>query len=96
MIFEKLFLATGVLKLLFVLKVSQFPKDILVSSILPKNEQKISAPVHRGAFCQFLFRWIYYYGRNKSNGKETGKMHLCAVGYTKAKTNIFKFVFWEN
>ena len=28
-------------------------------------------------FCQFPFRWIYYYdGSNKSNGKETGKMHL--------------------
>ena len=28
---------------------------------------------HRGAFCQFPFRWIYYYGSNKSTGKETGK-----------------------
>ena len=27
----------------------------------------------------FPFRWIYYYGSNKSTGKETGKMHLCAV-----------------
>ena len=35
--------------------------------------------VHRGAFCQFPFQWIYYYGSNKSTGKETGKMHLCAV-----------------
>ena len=33
---------------------------------------------HRGAFCQFLFRWIYYYGSNKSTGKKTGKTHLCA------------------
>ena len=33
----------------------------------------------RGAFCQFPFRWIYYYGSNKSTGKETGKTHLCAV-----------------
>ena len=36
---------------------------------------------HRGVFCQFPFRWIYYYGSNKSTGKETGKTHLCAVGY---------------
>ena len=36
-------------------------------------------PIHRGVFCQFGFRWIYYYGSNKSTGKETGKMHLCAV-----------------
>ena len=36
-------------------------------------------PVHRGAFCQFPFRWIYYYGSNKSTGKKTGKTHLCAV-----------------
>ena len=36
-------------------------------------------PVHRGAFCQFLFRWIYYYGSNKSAGKETGKTQICAV-----------------
>ena len=35
--------------------------------------------MHRGAFCQFLFRWIYYYGSNKSTGKETCKPHLCAV-----------------
>ena len=35
--------------------------------------------VHRGAFCQFPFLWIYCYGSNKSTRKETGKMHLCAV-----------------
>ena len=34
-------------------------------------------PLHRGAFCQFPFRCIYYYGSNKSTGKETGKTHLC-------------------
>ena len=33
-------------------------------------------PVHRGAFWQFPFRWIYYYDSNKSTGKETGKTHL--------------------
>ena len=42
---------------------------------------ELSQPMHRGAFCQFPFRWIYYYGSNKSTGKETGKMHLdlCAM-----------------
>ena len=35
----------------------------------------------RGAFCQFPFRWLYYYGSNWSTGKETGKTHLCAVLY---------------
>ena len=30
--------------------------------------------LHKGAFCQFPFRWIYYCHRSKSTGKETGKM----------------------
>ena len=34
-----------------------------------------STPVHRGAFCQYPFRWIYYYG----TGKKIGKTHVCAV-----------------
>ena len=37
------------------------------------------APLHRDAFCQFLFRWIYYCYSSKSTGKETGKTHLCAL-----------------
>ena len=36
-------------------------------------------PLHRDAFCQFLFRWIYYCYNSKSTGKETGKTHLCAL-----------------
>ena len=28
---------------------------------------------------QSSFRWIYYYGSNKSTRKETGKSHLCAI-----------------
>ena len=32
--------------------------------------------LHRGALCQFPFRWNYYYGSNKSTWKETGKTHL--------------------
>ena len=35
------------------------------------------SPLHRGAFCQSSFRWIYCYGSNKSTGKGTGKLHLC-------------------
>ena len=37
------------------------------------------SPMHRGAFCQFPFRWIYYYCSNKSTGEETSKTHLCAM-----------------
>ena len=33
----------------------------------------------RGAFCQFSFRWIYYYGSNKPTGKETGNTNLCGA-----------------
>ena len=36
-------------------------------------------PLHRGAFCQFPFWWIYYFHSSKSTGKETGKTHLCAL-----------------
>ena len=35
--------------------------------------------LHRGAFYHNPFLWIYYYCSNKSTGKETDKMHLCAV-----------------
>ena len=35
--------------------------------------------MHRGAICQFLFRWIYYCHSSKSTGKKTGKTHLCAL-----------------
>ena len=35
--------------------------------------------LHRGAFCQFPFRWIYYCHGSDSTGKETGKIHLCAL-----------------
>ena len=37
--------------------------------------------VDRGVFCQFPFQWIYYFHSTKSTGKETGKMHLCALFY---------------
>ena len=35
--------------------------------------------LHRGAFCHFPFRWIYYYESNKSTGEKTGQTHLCAL-----------------
>ena len=39
----------------------------------------LSGRLHRDAFCRFPFRWIYYCHSSKSIGKETGKMHLCAL-----------------
>ena len=33
--------------------------------------------LHRGAFCQFLFRWIYYCHSSKFTGKKTGRTHPC-------------------
>ena len=42
--------------------------------------------MHKGAFLQFLFRWIYYWHCSKSTRKETGKTHLCAM---------HKGVFWK-
>ena len=38
----------------------------------------------KGAFCHFPFRWINYRHSSKSTGKETGKMHFCAL-----------FNFWD-
>ena len=35
--------------------------------------------LHKGAFFQFSFRWIYYCHSSKSTGKETGKTHLCEM-----------------
>ena len=36
-------------------------------------------PLHRGVFCQFPVRWIYYCHCSKSTRKESGKMQLCAL-----------------
>ena len=46
----------------------------------PKSLELNSWP-NRGAFCHFPFRWIYYYGSNKSTKKETGITHLCGPVY---------------
>ena len=57
-----------------------------------KNQGR-TGPVHSGAFCQFPFRWIYYYGNNKSSEKVTGKTHPCAVGpNTRRKPNGLDFM----
>ena len=50
--------------------------------------------VHRGEFCQFPIRWIYYYGSNESTGKKTGKTHLCAVLQNLNYHVIFNFASW--
>ena len=34
-------------------------------------------PFHRGVFCQFLFRRIFYCLSSKSTAKKTGKKHIC-------------------
>ena len=59
--------------------VFSFTACIYVQS--PPNKVLQCTEVHRGAFCQFTLRCIYYYGSNKSTGKETGKMHLCVMQY---------------
>ena len=51
-------------------------------SMIPLSRRP-SKPAHRGAFCQFPFRSIYYYDSNKFTGKEIEKMHLCAAYYIK-------------
>ena len=40
----------------------------------------INTTMHRSAFCQSSFWWIYYWRNSSiSTGKETGKTHLCAM-----------------
>ena len=55
--------------------------------------------MHRGAFCQFPFRWIYYYGSIKATGKETGKTYLCAMGWIffwlKEHSYFYSQSFWH-
>ena len=58
-----------------------FPRksQFLCSTLDISISQKPQYPTAQGVFCQFPFRWIYNYGSNKSTGKETGKMHFCAL-----------------
>ena len=76
-------------------------QSTLVLENSPKNVQNMSLywdlwltyyikAWHRGAFCQFTFRWIYYCHSIKSTGKDTGKMHLCALIENNATIKIFR------
>ena len=64
------------------------------------SAQTVIKPVHRGVFCQFPFWWIYYYDSNKPTGKETGKMHLCAIMQSRQQAlraychNIYTVFDW--
>ena len=49
------------------------------SDIMRRPQKLYFGTLHRGAFCQFPFRRIYYCHSSKSTGKETGKTHLCAL-----------------
>ena len=53
-------------------------RNLTIYSMIQKDDGMIT-PLHKGGFCQAPFQWIYYYGSNKSTGKETGKTHLCAL-----------------
>ena len=71
-------------------------KQILFSEGSAKNshpnedERRSFSSVHRDAFCQFPFRWIYYCHSSKSTGKETGKMHLCALANSNGLHTLLK------
>ena len=39
----------------------------------------VDATLHRSAFCEFPFQWIYYCHSSKSTEKEIGKTHLCVL-----------------
>ena len=43
------------------------------------NLSKPILALHRDAFSQFPFRWIYYCHNSKSNIKETGKTNICTL-----------------
>ena len=49
--------------------------------------------MHRGAFCQFPFRSIYYCHSSKSNGKETDKTHICVLYLCETPFLHYKFSF---
>ena len=65
------------------------PKYSQISAEMCKLNTSKDKAVHRGAFCQFSFRWIHYYDSNKSTRKETGKTHLYAVQCRVAKNCNF-------
>ena len=51
--------------------------------------------MHRGAFCQFPFRWIYHYDSNEYTGKETEKNTPLCYG-VKALTKLICNILQHN
>ena len=43
---------------------------------------------YRGAVCQFPFRCSYYYGSNKSTGKESEKTQLCELSCKQSQIKL--------
>ena len=60
-------------------KVIRYGKSVASSGKSKFHLEFTFQRLHRGVFCQFPFRRIYYYGSNNSTGKEISKTHLCAV-----------------
>ena len=56
-----------------------------------KNSCRVQTAVHRGAFCQFPFGWVYYYGSNKSIERKLAK-HTSAVQCRLEKQMALDFV----
>ena len=54
----------------------------------------IQSQQHRDAFCQFPFWWIYYCHSSKSTGKETVKMHLCALCHACSTSTLSSIHAW--
>ena len=44
-------------------------KSDFLNFLIKVNTRRHLTTLHRDAFCQFPFRWIYYYNSNKSTGK---------------------------
>ena len=64
-------------------------------SLMKTFHKEANTPLHRGAFCQSSFWWIYFYGSNKSTGKETDKSHLYEV-YPLQKHKLKQWNKWYN
>ena len=67
-------------------------KDLIYQNLMGEEPP---TPLHKDAFCQFPFRWIYYYVSNKSTGKETDKVHLCAVVRLPKNAQVFRIHFQD-
>ena len=48
----------------------------------------IHLSLHRGAFCHFPYRWIYYCHNSKTTLEETVKTNLCALWYCFFRNNF--------